>query len=78
MNNNILRTEKVKSRQKITQAAEHNFRIRTQSNIDGSRSDLNVIYINSLNADTKIASSLQEKLTEYYQSLGIKEKKDIV
>lgn len=78
MNNNILRTEKVKSRQKITQAAEHNFRIRTQSNIDGSRSDLNVIYINSLNADTKIASSLQEKLTEYYQSLGIKEKKDNV
>lgn len=78
MNNNILRTEKVKSRQKITQAAEHNFWIRTQLNIDGSRSDLNVIYINSLNADTKNSSSLQEKLTEYYQSLGIKEKKDNV
>jgi hypothetical protein len=78
MNNNILRTEKVKTRQKITQAAEHNFRIRTQSNIDDVRTHLNELYINSLNANVNNSSSLQEKLTEYYQSLGIKEKKDNV
>ena len=34
MHNNILRTQKIKSRGQITQAAEHNFRLREQNNID--------------------------------------------
>lgn len=75
---NILRTQKVKSRADITSAAEHNLRLRTQPNIDSSRSDKNRIYVNALGIDTKKASDLQEKLTDYYKSLGIKEKKDNV
>lgn len=78
MNNNILRTEKVKSRQQITQAAEHNFRIRTQINIDPTRSKLNQIFVNTLNVDTAKSSDLQEKLTKHYQQLDIKEKKNNV
>lgn len=78
MNNNILRTEKVKSRGQITQSAEHNLRLRSQTNIDATRSHLNQILVNSLNVDTTKASDLQEKLSSYYQSLDIKEKKDNV
>jgi uncharacterized coiled-coil protein SlyX len=78
MNNNILRTRKVKSRGQITAAAEHNFRTRMQVNIDPTRTHLNQILVNTLNVDTTKASDLQQKLTAYYQSLDIKEKKDNV
>lgn len=78
MSNNILRTEKVKSRSQITQAAEHNFRLRAQTNIDANRSHLNKIFLNSLDVDVKKASDLQNKLGEFYSSLGIKEKKNNV
>lgn len=78
MNNNILRTAKIKSRGKITEAAEHNLRLRTQHNIDRSKSNQNLVLVNSLNVDLKKASSLQEKLSEHYNSLEIKEKKDNV
>ncbi|MBR8150492.1 MobV family relaxase [Burkholderia vietnamiensis] len=78
MNNNILRTEKVKSRAQITQAAEHNFRLRTQNNIDSSRSYLNQVLVNTLGVDTKKSSDLQEKLSAYYKSLDIKERGDSV
>lgn len=78
MNNNILRTEKVKSRSQITQSAEHNFRLRTQNNIDSSRSHLNQVLVNSLGVDTKKSSDLQEKLSAYYKSLDIKERGDSV
>ncbi len=75
---NILRTEKVKTRADITNASEHNFRLRMQSNIDASKTHLNKVLLNTLGADVKQANSLQIKLTEFYQSLGIKEKKDNV
>lgn len=78
MNNNILRTEKVKSRGQITQACEHNFRLRDQHNIDEKRSHQNKILINSLQIDISKASDLQEKLTEHYNNLGIKERSDSV
>lgn len=78
MNNNILRTEKVKSRSQITQSAEHNFRLRTQNNIDSSRSHLNQILVNTLGVDTKKSSDLQEKLSAYYKSIDIKERGDSV
>lgn len=78
MINNILRTEKVKSRSQITQAAEHNFRLRMQTNIDPSRSHLNKILWNSLDVDTEKASDLQIKLSEFYSKLGIKEKSNNV
>ena len=77
-NYNILRTEKVKSRSDITAAAEHNFRIRGQHNIDESRTAMNKILVNTLNVDTKKSSSLQEKLSAYYADLGIKERKNNV
>ncbi|KVR74298.1 recombinase [Burkholderia vietnamiensis] len=73
-NYNILRTRKIKTRLKITQAAEHNFRLRYQANIDKNRAHLNRVLVNTLDADAKHASSLQNQLTEYYNNLGIKEK----
>lgn len=78
MNNNILRTAKVKTRKQLTDSAEHNFRLREQANIDSSRSHLNQVLVNSLDVDLKKASSLNEKLTSYYKELGVKEKKDNV
>ena len=78
MNNNILRTAKVNSRAKITQAAEHNFRLRTQHNIDGDRTHLNRVLVNSLAIETSKPSDLQEKLTGLYNDLGIKERADNV
>lgn len=77
-NYNILRTGKVKSKSQITNAAEHNFRLRIQTNIDGSKSHLNQLLFNSLDVSTKDATDLQKKLTEHYLTLGIKEKKDNV
>ncbi len=78
MHNNILRTEKVKSRSQITQAAEHNFRLRGQNNIDEARTPLNKILVNSLNVDVTKASDLQEKLSAFYGGLGVKERSDNV
>jgi hypothetical protein len=78
MHNNILRTEKVKSRGQITQAAEHNFRLREQANIDPAKSYLNKILVNSLDIDTSKASDLQEKLSVFYEGLGVKERSDNV
>lgn len=78
MNNNILRTEKVKSRGQITQACEHNFRLRDQHNIDKSKSNQNQILVNSFGIDTSIPNALQIKLTSHYDSLGIKERSDSV
>jgi hypothetical protein len=78
MNNNILRTAKVKTRIQITQACEHNFRLRDQANIDTSKSHLNQVLVNSLGVDTTKANDLQLKLSQHYQALGIKEKSDNV
>lgn len=78
MHNNILRTQKVKSRGQITQAAEHNFRLRAQNNIDDARTPLNKVMVNSLGVNITKASDLQEKLTVFYQGLGIKERSDNV
>lgn len=78
MNNNILRTAKVKSRGQITQASEHNFRLREQHNIDEKKSHQNKLLINSLGVDVSKASDLQERLTEHYNSLRIKERSDSV
>lgn len=78
MNNNILRTEKVKTRKQLTDAAEHNLRLREQANIDPKKSHLNQVLVNSLDVDLNKASSLNEKLTAFYTDLGVKEKKDNV
>lgn len=78
MNNNILRAGKVKSRGHLTSVAEHNLRLRTQKNINPTKTYLNQVLVNTLNVDTTRASDLQEKLTAYYQSLDIKEKTDNV
>lgn len=78
MNYNILRTEKVNTRQQLTNMAEHNFRLRQQDNIDSKRSHLNQVLINTLYVDTKQSTSLNEKLTAFYKGLGVKEKSDNV
>lgn len=74
----ILRAEKVKTRSKITQIAEHIFRLRTQPNIDSKKSDLNKVLYDSLQVDIKASGDLNAKVSAHYQSLGIKEKKDNV
>ena len=78
MHNNILRTKKIKTRGNITQAAEHNFRLREQGNINSEKSNQNKIFINSLGVDTSRASDLQEKLSVFYEGLGVKERSDNV
>lgn len=74
----ILRTKKIKSRSDITAMSEHNFRIRTQININEKLTPNNVVMFNSLGVDAKKASDLQEKLTAYYEGLGVKERKNNV
>lgn len=72
----ILRTKKLKSRSQITQASEHNLRIRVHRNIDSSRSNQNTILHDPLHIDTADATSFQARLSKYYSDLGIKEKKN--
>ncbi|MBY4834060.1 plasmid recombination protein [Burkholderia dolosa] len=74
----ILRTKKLKSRAQITRACQHNLRTRHQQNIDPERSELNQVLINTLDINIKRATDFQEKLSEHYKSLGIKEKKNNV
>lgn len=74
----ILRAKKIKNRDQLTFSARHNFRLRTQRNVNNDRSHLNQILYNPLGIDTKSAASCQEKITEFYQSLGIKEKENNV
>lgn len=74
----ILRTAKIKDRQQLTDAAEHNFRLRHQSNIMIEKTKDNKILFNSLNVDTTIRNDLNLKLTEFYKDLKIKEKSDNV
>lgn len=74
----ILRTSKLKDRASITSTAEHNFRLRLQGNINPEMIHENVLLTNKLNADINDASSFQKKLTEYYNSLEIKERSDNV
>lgn len=75
---NILRCEKIKSRQEITKISSHNFRLRSQANIDGSKTGLNRVVFNSLNVDTSNASDLGDKVFEHYEKLGVKVKTDNV
>ena len=71
---NILRTKKIKDRLKITQAVEHNLRLRHQHNIKSARTKDNKILLNTLDADPTDASDFQTKLSEHYKSLDITEK----
>lgn len=75
---NILRTAKVKNRKQITDAIEHNLRLRVQENIDPKRTPDNIVMLNALGADLNDASDFQKKLSAHYVSLGVKEKKDNV
>ncbi|MBC3884740.1 MobV family relaxase [Undibacterium griseum] len=74
----VLRTKKIKNRSHLTSAVRHNLRLRHQKNIDSSRSELNQILINDFGIDMKSGPDFQVKLTEHYQKLGIKEKKNNV
>lgn len=73
-----LRTQKLKDRKKITEAASHNFRLRHQGNIDATRSQLNSVLVNNLGADLTRAEGLQEAISAHYKAIGAKENKDSV
>jgi hypothetical protein len=77
-NFNITRTKKLKDNSKITEAVEHNFRLREQPNIDSTRTKMNQTLINSLDADLLNAGSFQKKLNDHYSKLGIKVRSDNV
>jgi Plasmid recombination enzyme len=74
----ITRIKKVKDRKQINLAANHNFRLRFSRSVDKEKTIDNEILFNSLNVDVNDTSSLQNRLTDYYKSLGIKERKDNV
>lgn len=71
----ILRTRTINSNLKITQCAKHNFRLRTQRNIDTTQTANNKILVNELNVDPSKSEDLQEKLHGFYEELGVKQKK---
>ena len=75
---NILRADKLKDRRKITAAAEHNQRLRTQPNIITKKTGLNRVLYNPLNVDVFKAESLADKIEEKYKDLGVKATKENV
>lgn len=74
----ITRGAKIKDRTQLTSMAAHNFRLRSQSNIDPARTPKNRLLVNKLGVDHRNADDLNAKLTAYYDGLGVKEKKDNV
>lgn len=74
----ILRAKKLKTKSQITNAIEHNLRLRTQSNIDPTRICNNRVLLNTLAVNLKSSTDFQEKLFSFYSELGIKEKTDNV
>lgn len=74
----IIRINKIKDRAQATEAMEHNLRLRTQSNIDPTRSKYNKCLFDNLGVDPTQSNSFQTKLSEKYSQLGIKEKSDNV
>lgn len=74
----ILRAKKLKSLAQITNAAKHNLRLRSQSNIDCSKSKSNKILFNPFAIDPLSSTSFQENLSKFYTELGIKIKADNV
>ena len=74
----ITRGLKIKDRTQMTSMAEHNFRIRTQENIDSSRTPQNRLLVNKLGVNTSIANDLNKKVTEYYKEKEVKERVDNV
>lgn len=78
MNNNILRTGKVKTIKDVINAIAHNLRMQMQGNIDAKKSHLNQVLVNSLNADLKSKTDFSDKLSEHYKSLGVQERSDNV
>jgi uncharacterized protein YnzC (UPF0291/DUF896 family) len=78
MSYNIMRTGKINSRKKITEAGAHNFRTRHQGNIDATKTPENKILWNPLEVNTAVASDLQKRLTSHYEALGVKERADSV
>lgn len=75
---NIMRTEKLKDRKKISSAAAHNFRLRHQGNIDPSKTPLNQVMVNTLNADLQNIEGLQKAFMEHYKAIGAKINQDSV
>ena len=74
----ILRTSKLKDKSKTSSAAEHNFRIRQQANIDASKTPENKILYNPLNVDTSKTGALASAIETKYKALGVKERKNSV
>ena len=75
---NTLRTKKHKTRAALSTASEHNLRLSTRGNIDAALTHLNRVLFDSLNLDLTRAASFQERLTEHYQTKGVKERQNSV
>lgn len=78
----ILRTKRIKTTDKFTQMCRHNLRDRTENevNINSKKSHLNEILIDEfdLQSSKEFGGGYSKKLTEYYDKLGIKQRKDAV
>ena len=71
----ILRTAKLKNQIDVSQATAHNLRSKTQPNIDQSRSADNKIIFDYFGvADSGNPNLFNERLQEYYERLGVKQK----
>lgn len=75
---NILRTRKIKTLGRIYAVAAHNLRLKSQANVDESKSKNNQVIFDSLNFDRQERGGLYKSLMTYYDGLQIKRKQDNV
>lgn len=78
MSYSIMRTGKLKTRQKTTAAAEHNFRLRPQANIDEKETHRNKVIHNPIGADITKPAGLANAIAAKYERLKVQTRKNSV
>lgn len=73
-----MRIAKIKDAKQMADTAGHNFRLRSQPNIDPSKSEQNRILWNNLNMNTTKRSGFSEAFQKLYTDLGVAPRKNSV
>ena len=73
-----MRIAKIKDAKQMADTAGHNFRLRSQPNIDNSKSEQNRILWNNLNMNTTKRSGFSEAFQKLYTDLGVAVRKNSV
>lgn len=75
---NIMRIGKIKDAKQMSDTAGHNFRLREQPNIDGSKTPNNKVLLNNLDIDLTARKGLHEGFKSLYSRLGVKARSNSV